>query len=77
MSATTFFCLTNHSSRLRASADKLIRWRSRKGDPVFFTLLFATFTLSVAVSFGVVKAFDKAIAAIFGRYFGGRKNLST
>ena len=34
---------------------------------MFFTLLLVTFTLSIAVSFGVVKTFDKPIAAIFNR----------
>ncbi|MCG8053808.1 MAG: hypothetical protein JAZ15_21680 [Candidatus Thiodiazotropha endolucinida] len=34
---------------------------------MFFTLLLVTFTLSIAVSFGVVKTFDKAIASIFTR----------
>ncbi|HID81414.1 MAG TPA: hypothetical protein EYH06_07830 [Chromatiales bacterium] len=34
---------------------------------MFFTLLFVTFALSIAVSFGVVKTFDKPIAAIFNR----------
>ena len=34
---------------------------------MFFTLLFVTFTLSIAVSFSVVKTFDKPIAAIFNR----------
>jgi hypothetical protein len=34
---------------------------------MFFTLLFVTFTLSIAVSFVVVKTFDKAIASIFSR----------
>ncbi len=34
---------------------------------MFFTLLLVTFTLSIAVSFGVVKTFDKAIASIFSR----------
>ncbi len=34
---------------------------------MFFTLLFVTFTLSIAVSFGVVKTFDKAIASILSR----------
>lgn len=34
---------------------------------MFFTLLLVTFTLSIIVSFGVVKTFDKAIASIFSR----------
>jgi lysylphosphatidylglycerol synthetase-like protein (DUF2156 family) len=34
---------------------------------MFFTLLFVTFTLSIAVSFGVVKTFDKPVASIFKR----------
>jgi lysylphosphatidylglycerol synthetase-like protein (DUF2156 family) len=34
---------------------------------MFFTLLIVTFTLSIAVSFGVVKTFDSAIASIFSR----------
>jgi len=34
---------------------------------MFFTLLLVTFALSIAVSFGVVKAFDNAIASIFSR----------
>jgi lysylphosphatidylglycerol synthetase-like protein (DUF2156 family) len=34
---------------------------------MFFTLLFVTFTLSIAVSFGVVKTFDKPVASIFNR----------
>jgi hypothetical protein len=34
---------------------------------MFFTLLFVTFSLSIAVSFGVVKTFDKPISAIFNR----------
>ncbi|MCG8427615.1 MAG: hypothetical protein MI754_09695 [Chromatiales bacterium] len=34
---------------------------------MFFTLLFVTFLLSVAVSFAVVKTFDKPVAAIFAR----------
>ncbi|MEW8028928.1 MAG: hypothetical protein AB2792_14375 [Candidatus Thiodiazotropha sp.] len=34
---------------------------------MFFTLLLVTFALSIAVSFGVVKTFDKAIASIFSR----------
>ncbi|MCF7980774.1 MAG: hypothetical protein K9K86_02245 [Pseudomonadales bacterium] len=34
---------------------------------MFFTLLLVTFSLSIAVSFGVVKTFDNAIASIFSR----------
>ncbi|MDP0562356.1 MAG: hypothetical protein QS721_08545 [Candidatus Endonucleobacter sp. (ex Gigantidas childressi)] len=34
---------------------------------MFFTLLLVTFTLSIAVSFGIVRAFDKAIGLIFNR----------
>lgn len=34
---------------------------------MFFTLLFVTLVLAVAVSFGVVKAFDKPVASIFAR----------
>jgi len=34
---------------------------------LFFTLLLITFILSVAVSFTVVKAFEKPVAAIFSR----------
>ena len=34
---------------------------------MFFTLLLVSFMLAVAVSFGVVKTFDKHIAAIFSR----------
>jgi len=34
---------------------------------MFFTLLLVTFTLSIVVSFGVVKTFDNAIASIFIR----------
>ncbi len=34
---------------------------------MFFTLLFVTFILAIAVSYGVVKTFDKPIAAIFNR----------
>ena len=34
---------------------------------MFFTLLFVTFALAIVVSFGVVRTFDKAIAAIFHR----------
>ncbi|HBR98094.1 MAG TPA: hypothetical protein DD979_12055 [Gammaproteobacteria bacterium] len=34
---------------------------------MFFTLLLVTFALSIAVSFGVVKAFDNGIASIFSR----------
>ncbi len=34
---------------------------------MFFTLLLVTFMLSIIVSFGVVKTFDKAIASIFSR----------
>ncbi len=34
---------------------------------MFFTLLLVTFILSVTVSFGVVKTFDKPIASIFAR----------
>ena len=34
---------------------------------MFFTLLFVTFILAVAVSFAVVKTFDRAMATIFAR----------
>jgi len=34
---------------------------------MFFTLLLVTFALAIIVSFGVVKIFDKPIAAIFSR----------
>lgn len=34
---------------------------------MFFILLIITFLISVAVSFGVVKAFDKSIASILSR----------
>lgn len=34
---------------------------------MFFTLLFVTFVLSIVVSFGVVKIFDKPISAILHR----------
>ena len=34
---------------------------------MFFNLLLVTFSLSIAVSFGIVKAFDKSMAAIFNR----------
>ena len=34
---------------------------------MFFTLLLVTFLLAMAVSYGVVKAFDKPISAIFQR----------
>lgn len=34
---------------------------------MFFTLLLVTFSLSIVVSFGVVKTFDKPVAAIFSR----------
>ncbi len=34
---------------------------------MFFTLLIVTFLLSVAVSFGVVKAFNNPIKTIFER----------
>ncbi len=34
---------------------------------MFLTLLLVTFTLSITVSFGVVKTFDNAIASIFSR----------
>jgi hypothetical protein len=34
---------------------------------MFFTLLLVTFTLAIAVSFGVVRLFDKPIDSIFGR----------
>ena len=34
---------------------------------MFFTLLLVTFVLAILVSFGVVKGFDKPVAAIFHR----------
>ena len=34
---------------------------------MFFTLLLVTFILAIAVSFGVVKTFDKSVGAIFKR----------
>jgi len=34
---------------------------------MFFSLLLVTFTLSIIVSFGVVKTFDKPVSAIFHR----------
>jgi hypothetical protein len=34
---------------------------------MFFALLLVTFLLATAVSFGVVRTFDKAVAAILGR----------
>lgn len=34
---------------------------------MFFTLLLVTFTLAIAVSFGVVKTFDNALESIFKR----------
>jgi len=34
---------------------------------MFFTLLVVTFLLSTAVSFGVVKTFDKPVSSIFNR----------
>lgn len=34
---------------------------------MFFALLLVTFVLAIAVSFGVVRTFDKSIAAIFHR----------
>lgn len=34
---------------------------------MFFILLLITFNLSIVVSFGVVKTFDKAISSIFSR----------
>lgn len=34
---------------------------------MFFSLLLVTFILSVTVSFGVVKAFDKPVTSIFAR----------
>lgn len=37
------------------------------GRAMFFTLLVVTFLLSTAVSFGVVKTFDKPVSSIFNR----------